>query len=52
MLEFIEAMIKIFGNFVKMFFELPFYGNVTYGYLLLAIYVAAVILFFLIGRMK
>lgn len=52
MLDFINAMIEIFGKFVKMIFELPFYGNVTYGYLILAIYVAAIILFFLIGRMR
>ncbi len=52
MFEFVTAMIDIFAKFVKMLFELPFYGNVTYGYLLLAIYVAAIILFFLIGRMR
>lgn len=52
MLDFINTMIEIFGKFVKMLFALPFYGNVTYGYLLLAIYIAAIILLFLIGRMK
>lgn len=52
MLDFINTMIQIFGKFVKMLFELPFYGNVTFGYLLLAIYIAAIILIFLIGRMR
>lgn len=52
MLEFIETVIDIFGKFVRMLFNLPFYGSVTYGYLLLAIYVAAIVLIFLMGRMK
>lgn len=52
MLDFIVALIDIFGKFVKMLFELPFYGNVTYGHLILAIYIAAIILFYVIGHMK
>ena len=52
MLDFIQALITIFGRFVRMLFELPFYGNVTYGYLLLAIYIVALVLFFLVGRLR
>lgn len=52
MADFLESLIEIFGKYVVMLFELPFYGNVTYGYLLLAIYIAALILSFIIGRMK
>lgn len=52
MLDFWETLIQIFGKFVYMLFELPFYGNVTYGFLLLAIYIAVLIFGFVIGRMK
>jgi len=52
MLDFIQTMIKIFGDFVKMFLAAPFYGTVSYGYLLLAIYIVAIILIFLIGRQR
>lgn len=52
MLEFISSLIEIFGKFVKMLFQLPFYGTVTYGYLLLAIYITAIILIFIVGRIK
>ena len=52
MLDFIVALIEIFGKFVKMFFELPFYGNVTYGYLLLGISITAMVFYFLISRMR
>ena len=52
MLEFLNSLIEIFKKYVVMLFSLPFYGNVTFGYLLLAIYISALVLGFIIGRMK
>jgi len=52
MLDWLMGIAEIFGNFVKMLFELPFYGSVSYGYILLAVYVMALILIFLGGRFK
>lgn len=52
MLDFVSALLSAFGEFVKMLFALPFYGNISYGNMLVAIYVIGMILFFLIGRMR
>lgn len=52
MLDFFITVIRAFGSFVAMLFELPFVGSVSYGHMILGLYVAAVVLFYLIGRLK
>ncbi len=52
MLDFIHAILNAFAQYVRMLFQLPFYGSVTWGYALLALYIIALILFVLGGRFK
>lgn len=52
MLDYFITVIRAFGEFVSMFFELPFIGPVSYGHMILGLYVSAVVLFFLMGRLK
>lgn len=52
MLDFIHGILLAFAQFVKMLFDLPLYGSVTWGYALLALYIIALILFFTVGRFK
>lgn len=52
MLDYFTAVINAFGRFVSMFFDLPFMGSVSYGHMILALYISAVVLFFLGGRFK
>lgn len=50
--DFLTSMWTAFASFVQMLFELPFYGGISYGHLILAIYIAALVFGFLIGRVK
>lgn len=52
MLDYLNTVISSFGKFVTMLFELPFYGGVSWGYMLLALYIVALLLIFLGGRYK
>lgn len=52
MLDWFKALANIFNSFVKMLFDLPFYGGVTFGYVLLAVYVIALILIYVGGKFK
>ena len=52
MLDYLNTIISSFGKFVKMLFGLPFYGSISWGYMLLSLYIIAVLLFFLGGRYK
>lgn len=52
MLDCIKALINAFGSFVKVLFELPFIPPLSFGHMLLAIYVVGMILIFLIGKVK
>lgn len=52
MLDYFNTIIQAFGNFVAMLFELPFIGAVSYGHMILGLYVSAVVLFYLVGRLK
>lgn len=52
MAEYIEYFISMFVAFVKALFELPFIGAVSYGYMLLGIYVVALLLFVLGSRLR
>lgn len=52
MMDFFMAVIQAFGSFVSMLFDLPFVGAVSYGHMILGLYVSAVVLFYLVGRLK
>lgn len=52
MLDFFNAIIGIFKDFMDLLFRLPFIGNVSYGHMLLAIYFSALVLFLIAGRLK
>lgn len=52
MLDYLNTVISCFGKYVKMLFELPFYGTLSWGYMLLALYIVALLLIFLGGRYK
>lgn len=52
MLDFLKALIGSFGEFVSLLFTLPFYGNVSYGHMLLALYVTAMVLIYLGGKFR
>lgn len=52
MLDYFTAVINAFGKFVSMLFTLPFIGAVSYGHMILGLYVSAVVLFYLVRRVK
>lgn len=52
MLDYFTTVINAFGRFVAMLFELPFIGAVSYGHMILALYISAVVLIFLGGKFK
>lgn len=52
MLDWLDFVASMFGKFVQMLFRLPFYGDVSYGFMLVAVYVIALLLVFLVGRLK
>ncbi|MCM1342670.1 MAG: hypothetical protein NC305_04010 [Lachnospiraceae bacterium] len=52
MLEYFSTVIRAFGSFVAMLFELPFIGAISYGHMILGLYVSAVVLLYLVGRVK
>lgn len=52
MIEFLGIVIESFGKYVTMLFELPFYGTVSWGIMLLSLYIFAVILGYLGSRYK
>lgn len=52
MLGYFDTVIHAFGDFVSMLFDLPFIGPVSYGYMILGLYVSAVVLFYLVRRLK
>ena len=52
MADFFDLIWQIFRSFVSMLFELPFYGSISYGHLILAIYIAALVLGFFISHVK
>lgn len=37
MLDWFNALFSIFADFIRMLFELPFFGAISFGYLLVAI---------------
>lgn len=52
MLEWINALLDLFGDFCLFFLNAPFYGSITVGYVLIAIAVIGVILNFVFVRVK
>lgn len=52
MTEYIEYFITMFGQFVTALFNLPFIGSVSYGFMLLGIYIIALILFVFGSRLR
>lgn len=44
MVDFINALLDVYGNFVSMFFTLPFYDSVSIGWVLVAIFVIGFII--------
>lgn len=52
MLDYFNAVIRAFGSFVSMLFELPFIGAISYGHMILGLYVSAMVLFYLVRRIK
>lgn len=52
MLDYFMAVIQAFGDFISMLFELPFIGSVSYGHMILGLYISAIVLFYLVGRVK
>lgn len=52
MLDWFVAVIGVFKDFIDMLFRLPFYGSISYGHMLLAIYFSALIFFMIAGRLK
>lgn len=52
MLDYFTTVIRAFGSFVSMLFELPFIGAVSYGHMILGLYVSALVLFRLIGSLR
>lgn len=52
MLDYLNTIISSFGKFVMMLFDLPFYGSISWGYMLLTLYIIAVLFIFLGGHYK
>lgn len=52
MLDYFTAVINAFGKFVSMLFDLPFIGAVSYGHMILGLYVSSVVLIYLGGKFK
>lgn len=52
MLEWFNALIEFFGNFVNQLFRLPFFGSVSIGLVLVLILIFAVTLEIFVDRVK
>ena len=52
MIDWFNALITLFAEFLDLLLNLPFYGSVTIGYLLIAITVISIILTIFIERIK
>lgn len=52
MLEWINAILDLFAGFCLFLLNAPFYGDVTVGYLLIAIAVISIIINFILVRVK
>lgn len=52
MLDWFNVLITLVGEFLQLFLDLPFYGSITIGYVLIAITVFSIIFKILIERIK
>ena len=52
MLDWFNALITLFGEYLQLFLQLPLYGPVNVGYVLIAIAVFGVVLRIFIEKVK
>lgn len=52
MQQFFTTIFAVLKSIIDMLFELPFIGSVSYGHMLIAIYLIALLLFIIVGRLK
>lgn len=52
MLEWFNAFLTLFGEFVALLFRLPFYGNISFGYLLVAMNMLIVLIWVFFVKIK
>lgn len=52
MLEWINALLNLFGEFCAWFLKAPFYGRIKIGYVLIAAAIMGVMINFLIRRFR
>lgn len=52
MLEWINALLDLFGSFCLWLLQAPFYGSVTVGYVLAAMALMGILFNFLIRRFR
>lgn len=52
MLEWINALLDLFGRFCSWFLSAPFYGGIKLGYVLIAAAIMGVMINFLIRRFR
>lgn len=52
MLEWFNAFLTLFGEIIRMFFELPFYGNISFGYIVIAISLLTIFIWIFFTRIK
>ncbi|WP_300845039.1 hypothetical protein [uncultured Acetatifactor sp.] len=52
MLEWINALLDLFGSFCLWLLQAPFYGSVTVGYVLVAMALMGILFNFLIRRFR
>lgn len=51
MLDYINALLTLFGDFCRFFLDAPFYGSIKVGYVLIAMAIMGVMLNFFIRRL-
>lgn len=51
MLEYINALLSLFGDFCKFFLTAPFYGGITVGYVIIAAAIMGIMINFFIRRL-
>lgn len=52
MLDGFTALIQAYGYMVQVFLSAPFYGSLTYGYLLISIAVVSIVFRYLIFKLS
>lgn len=52
MLDYINALLQLFGEFCSFFLTAPFYGGIKVGYVLIAMAIMGVMLNFFIRRFR